>query len=52
MEDKKITCGILYKYEDKYLICHVTMARYWTLPKGIKDENETLTEAAIREMKE
>lgn len=52
MEDRKTTCAVLYKYEDTYLICHATLSRYWTLPKGIKDENETTAEAAIREMEE
>lgn len=47
------TCGIIYLLNDgKFLICHATNNRYWSLPKGIKDKGESDIEAAIREIKE
>ncbi|MCW3104781.1 MAG: hypothetical protein JWO09_3221 [Bacteroidetes bacterium] len=51
-----ITCGIyLYDFNSgKLLICHATNASWktWSLPKGMKDGEETAYDAAIRELKE
>jgi 8-oxo-dGTP pyrophosphatase MutT (NUDIX family) len=50
----KITCGIyLYNINSKkFLLCHATRskANLWSIPKGILDENETIEEAAFREL--
>lgn len=47
------SCGIIYLLSNgKFLICHATNGRYWSIPKGIKDKGESDIEAAIREMKE
>jgi 8-oxo-dGTP pyrophosphatase MutT (NUDIX family) len=55
MKEIKATCGIfLIDRNAKTLICHATNKddTNWSIPKGIKDENETAEEAAIRELKE
>lgn len=54
---KVTTCAtILYVIpENKFLICHPTgkpMLKMWSLPKGIKEDNESVMAAAKRELKE
>ncbi|MCW3071109.1 MAG: hypothetical protein JWO44_999 [Bacteroidetes bacterium] len=51
-----VTCGI-YLFDiniRKFLICHATNASWktWSLPKGLKDNDEAAYDAAIRELKE
>lgn len=52
IEEKVVTCGVLIQYKDKFLICHATMSPWWSIPKGIKNKNESLAAAAIRELRE
>jgi putative (di)nucleoside polyphosphate hydrolase len=49
---KNITCGVLYWYKDKFLICHATMTPWWSIPKGLRNDEEILNEAAVRELRE
>ena len=51
-----ITCGI-YLYstvKKKILICHATNARWnqWSIPKGLKEDNEELFNVGKRELHE
>jgi 8-oxo-dGTP pyrophosphatase MutT (NUDIX family) len=51
-----VTCGIylLSAPAEKILVCHATHASWkqWSIPKGLKEGNETLWEAATRELLE
>ena len=51
---KEITCATLVTNLKHFLVCHLTGQRWnlWGLPKGIRDKNESLEEAAVRELKE
>ena len=51
---KKITCGILLiNPSNEILLCGVTnSSNLWSIPKGIKEDNETELQAAIRELYE
>jgi len=49
---KNITCGVLYWHKDKFLICHATMTPWWSIPKGLRNNGESLIEAAVRELRE
>jgi len=50
---KKLTCGALIFYKNKMLICRPRWdSEIWNLPKGVKEDNETTLDAAIREIKE
>ncbi len=40
MNDILTTCAVLYRFEDKFLICHATRSPYWGLPKGIEDPDD------------
>lgn len=49
------TCGIyIYSIAGKVLVCHATHASWkqWSIPKGVKNEDEEPLAAAIRELKE
>jgi 8-oxo-dGTP pyrophosphatase MutT (NUDIX family) len=50
------TCGIyLYNIlQKKILVCHATHASWkqWSIPKGIKDDDEDLWQVAVRELRE
>lgn len=46
---KVLSCGILFKVEDKILLGHSTGNTHWDIPKGIKQDNECKMTAAIRE---
>lgn len=52
MEIKKTTCGTLVKdIDDNFLIVRPTgNNKDWSIPKGISDKNETLVQAALREL--
>ena len=54
MSNKKLTCGVVIRIKNtnKFLIEHVTMKKFWSIPKGEADENENSAVAAIRETKE
>lgn len=50
---KKITCAIAIFTKEGLLLVHPTGGRFtggWSLPKGLKDDNETDLEAACREV--
>lgn len=53
-ENFTITCGIILEDVDtgKFLMCHPTNSapNIWSIPKGYKDDNETLIKAAAREL--
>jgi len=52
-KEKKLSCGGLIFYGEKMLICRPSWdSGIWNLPKGVKEENETELETAIREIKE
>jgi len=51
----KISAGILFIYNKKLLLCHPTNASWhgtFGIPKGLVEQDETLFEAAVREVKE
>jgi len=51
----KTSAGIVFIYDNKILLVHPTNAPWFGLhniPKGIVEEDETIFEAAIREVKE
>lgn len=54
MKEKEIsvTCGVIVTDTRGYLICHPTMSKWWDIPKGKMEKNETYGTAAARELKE
>lgn len=51
--DIPVTCAVLYRVGDKFLICHSTGGPYWGLPKGIEDPDDVdKAYAASRELYE
>ena len=48
----KLSCGILYLYQDKILLCHVTNQKHWDIPKGEIEEGDTPIQCCLRELKE
>ncbi len=55
MSDKVLTCATLIysKETNRFLVCHVTETKHWSLPKGIYDvEDDHPINAAIREVQE
>lgn len=48
----KTTCGVLITDGNSILICHPTNSRWWDIPKGQQDPDETLEATAIRELRE
>jgi 8-oxo-dGTP pyrophosphatase MutT (NUDIX family) len=51
-ENKLISCGCLILYKDTLLICKPFRSKYWNLPKGKMDNNETPLQTALRETRE
>lgn len=49
---KTTSAGVIVTDGISILICHVTGAKHWDLPKGKIDEGEQPLEAAIRELQE
>lgn len=45
-----ISCGIIITNKEKILLGHVTNKNFWDIPKGIKGEDESYLECAIREL--
>lgn len=50
--EKPVTCGIIITDTRSYLICHPTMSKWWDIPKGKQEPNETFGMSAVRELKE
>lgn len=46
------TCGVLITDGNNLLICHPTHGSKWDIPKGRREPDEELVEAAVRELKE
>ena len=54
-QNPKIVSGCIFKWENKILLCkRATEPRsgYWTLPAGFLENNETVSEGALRETME
>ena len=50
---KTLSCGILVlNAQHELLLCHVTGAWHWDIPKGGTNPGETPLEAALRETRE
>ena len=50
---KQISCGILiFNSQNELFVCHSTGNNFFDIPKGLKDENETFIQTAIRELME
>ena len=50
---KTTSCGVLLVNErQELLLCHVTGATWWDIPKGGQDPGETPRQTAVREMQE
>lgn len=47
-----VTCGVLLTDGEKFLICHPTGGKWWDLPKGKQDPDETYAQTAVRELQE
>lgn len=47
-----VSCGVVIKVEDKFLVCHPTghkWSRAWSIPKGVMDPGEDYKTTACRE---
>ena len=54
-QNPKVVSGCILEWEDKILLCkRATEPRsgYWTLPAGFLENNETVSEGALRETRE
>ena len=54
-QNPKVVSGCILEWDDKILLCkRATEPRsgYWTLPAGFLENNETVSEGALRETKE
>lgn len=50
---KSLSCGVLLVNErQELLLCHVTGATWWDIPKGGQDPGELPLQTAVREMQE
>jgi len=47
-----ISAGVIVTDGKNLLLCHVTGAKHWDLPKGKVEPNEPLIDAAVRELME
>ena len=48
-----LTCAVLFRCKNQFLICHVTgskSATPWSLPKGLNEKDEELNVSAAREL--
>lgn len=48
----EVSAGVLFVRNGELFIAHATETKYWDIPKGGVDCNETYKEAAIRECRE
>jgi 8-oxo-dGTP pyrophosphatase MutT (NUDIX family) len=49
---KTTSAGVLVTNGSHLLLCHVTNARHWDIPKGKVDPGESMFDAAVRELYE
>lgn len=49
---KTVSAGVVVTDGSRLLLCHVTGAKHWDLPKGRMDPGEIPIEAAVRELRE
>ena len=52
---KELSCGVIYMNEKtgRFLVCHETLGRFWSLPKGVMDAGDRdMACAACRELRE
>ncbi len=47
-----IRCGVIIKWQNKYLIVFQSASRKWGFPKGIIEDGETNEQCASRELRE
>jgi len=52
MAKKTLSSGVILTDGDNLLLCHVTGARHYDLPKGKVDPGEDELQAAVRELQE
>lgn len=52
MSKKQTSAGVILTDGQNLLLCHVTGARHWDLPKGKVDPGEDHVTAAVRELHE
>lgn len=43
---------LLFSPDAELLLCHATGGRHWDIPKGMADDGESSTQAALREARE
>lgn len=51
-KETTVTCGVIVTDTRSYLICHPTRSKWWDIPKGQMEKNETYGAAAARELQE
>lgn len=48
-----VSCGtLIVNCRGELLLCHVTNTRCWDIPKGMQDQQESVLQAAMRELQE
>jgi len=47
---KVLSCGVIYICNNQFLIGHVTNSNFWSLPKGINEQDEHPGVTAAREL--
>jgi len=53
IKEKELSCGgLIYSTNNEILITRSTNNKYWNIPKGIIEKDETPLQCAIREIKE
>ena len=52
MTKKTLSAGVVITDGSQLLVCHVTGAKHWDLPKGKVDPGENELQAAVRELQE
>ena len=49
---KVVSCGFIIRYKNELFVVHPTGMNYWSIAKGVADENEEYFDAAKRELQE
>lgn len=50
--DKTLSCGLILTNNNKILLGHVTGKKFWDIPKGEIEDNESHIECCLRELEE